>query len=487
MFQRRNCWRWLFFAVLCFVFVRNGLHHNKRSRKRREGISRSVPNFSGWKILYIVTTLAEFDNGRRQTVEGFDRFKEIMVPVLSESVKSMMKFGFDVDVVVISHYKMTRSHLLRQALPDTVGLQIWDDAAPLGYQLEDKERVSIINITRGLARQHRYVIKDKLQYYDFFVNFEDDMLIKGETVANYLEMSQELQRLRNIAPAEKKKKTTFGENSGWDEFYGVMNKRQLSQLIPGFIRVERLLDNSLLRKRNWKVEGLVPVTDRPDLDPEPCCHFLDQYPESDELYLWETNVRALGVRKMPLQSKFDWVLLQRGRRVFLPDIQNQRIIKVDEEIGDYWSGRNGYFEAGYERPDTKQFIYLNNQGGWMATRRQIWEWHTEFCQGGFLPPFEPPHYNLDGLDLRNVEYWSGGLSIFTLEHGCNLQRIMSLDPERFAKQLLYHTANNKQRHLTGARMIKFVNVNDFLGQMNTIRKNAQLEMNRRVIIKLGKF
>ena len=139
MFQRRKYCRLLVLAFLCFVFIRNGLNKHS-SRKKRKRISRPLPNFSGWKILYIVTTLAEYDNGRRQTVEGFDRLKEVMVPVLSESVKSMMKFGFHVDVVVISHYNMTRSHLLRQALPDTVGLQIWDEASPLGYQLEEKER-----------------------------------------------------------------------------------------------------------------------------------------------------------------------------------------------------------------------------------------------------------------------------------------------------------------------------------------------------------
>jgi hypothetical protein len=149
-------------------------------------------------------------------------------------------------------------------------------------------------------------------------------------------------------------------------------------------------------------------------------------------------------------------------------------------ISDYWTGRDGYFESSYERPDTKKFEYLNNQGGWMATRKQIWDFHTSFCNGGFLPPFDDPHFRYDGLDLRNVEYWSGGLNLFTMEHACNLQRIISLDPERFARQLLYHTANNKQRHLMGKKRIKFTNVNDFLGQLNTVKLNAQAEMARRV-------
>lgn len=445
------------------------------------------------RILYIVTSLSEYDNGRRQTSEGFDRFQETLVPVISESVISMLSAGFTVDVYLIAHYNVTRPHLLHQALPESVGLQIWEDASPLGYRLEEKlERskkgkpLGIGEITRALARQHRFVIKDKFGFYDIFVAFEDDMLIKADAINNWMNMTDELYRLRDLAPDIQKNNNY---NQEWDEFYGVLSKRQLSQMIPGFIRVEALLDPSLLRRKNWEPQKLIPITDRPDLDPEPCCWLnasqsaspsRPMYPDSNELYLWETNLRALGVRKMPLGSSFDWVVLQRGRRTLIPDKVQQQWVQIDTVIGDYWTGRDGNFEVGYGRPDTKEFVYLNNQGGWMATRQQLWEWNTDFCQGGFLPPFDSPHYNLDGLDMRNVEYWSGGLNIFTLEHGCNLQRIISLDPDRFSSQLLYHSSNNKQRHLTGAKQIKFTNINDFLGQLYTVRSNAKAEMARRL-------
>lgn len=113
----------------------------------------------------------------------------------------------------------------------------------------------------------------------------------------------------------------------------------------------------------------------------------------------------------------------------------------------------------------------------MATRKQIWEWHTEVCPGGFLPPYDVPDYHFDGLDMRNVEYWSGGISLFTKRHACNLQRFISLDPDHFNRQLLYHTANNKQRQLHGRRK-SFVKANDLLGQLNTVRKNAEAEIHR---------
>ena len=105
-----------------------------------------------------------------------------------------------------------------------------------------------------------------------------------------------------------------------------------------------------------------------------------------------------------------------------------------------------------------------------------WRWHTEICPGGFLPPYDGPHYNHDGLDMRNVEWYSGGLQLCTVQHSCNMQRILLLEPENFSKSLLYHTANNKQRQLTNIREEAFTKANTLLGQLNTIKKRAEKEM-----------
>jgi hypothetical protein len=424
---------------------------------------------SDLKILYIMTSLAEYDSGRRYTSDGFDRFKNTLIPVLIEGVESMLSIGYSVDVALVCHYtlKPERRKLLKQALPLGVSLQVWDDATPIGYKLEDKKGINHTQqITRALARQHRFIIKDKLQYYDFFVNFEDDMLIKGQTVQHYADMTQELYRLREMAPEVASIKG--------HPYYGPMTKAQLRRVIPGLMRVEVLLNETDYGSQ--ETLDMVPVTNRPQIDPQPCCHLSAKTvsntrpaaPASDKLFLWETGIRALGLRKFPLQSSLGWVVMLRGPRESTPNLR----------IGDYWSGSDGYFGA-EQRPDTKAFASINNQGGWMATREQIWEWHTEICPGGFLPPFDSPEFSLDGLDMRNVEYWSGGMEIFTKEHGCNLQRVVSLDPDRFARQLLYHTANNKQRQLHRKRRI-FTKVNDLLGQLNTVRKNAEAEMDRRV-------
>jgi hypothetical protein len=121
------------------------------------------------KILYIVTSVAEYDNGKRKTIEGRDRFVETLIPVVSESVKSMLTSGYQVDTYLIAHYSLsqTRFNLLRESLPASVGLQVWDDACPLAYPRPSEGPANyVVNITRALARQHRYVIKDKFAYYD---------------------------------------------------------------------------------------------------------------------------------------------------------------------------------------------------------------------------------------------------------------------------------------------------------------------------------
>jgi len=56
-----------------------------------------------------------------------------------------------------------------------------------------------------------------------------------------------------------------------------------------------------------------------------------------------------------------------------------------------------------------------------------------------------------------------------------MQRLVSLDPDKFAKSLIYHSANNKQRQLHGKKQA-FVKVNDLFGQLLTITKDAEDKM-----------
>jgi hypothetical protein len=371
-----------------------------------------------------------------------------------------------------------RLALIREALPASVALDYWDSATPLGYDTGQKTFKRMENRTLHLARQHRFVVKDRLMQYDIFVNFEDDMLIKGKQVQHFVAVTEELHRLREAAPDDlpegvDKKKVL-------DTYSGPMTKGQLKRMIPGFIRVEVLLDE----EKYGVQRNLDPVPidlefngESKEVNPETCCHVSNktvnpnrpENPEPGKLFLWETNIMPLGVRKMPANSWLDWVVMQRG--------PSQIKLNATESIGDYWSNQNKDYFKDVKRPAGQEFKYINNQGGWMATRKQIWEWHTEICPGGFLPPYEPPHYRFDGLDMRNVEWYSGGMQLSTVRHACNMQRIILLDPEHYSKSLLYHSANNKQRQLADqGKRESFTKANTLLGQLNTIKKIAEKEI-----------
>jgi hypothetical protein len=454
------------------------------------------------RLLYIVTSLAEFNTGTRSTIAGSDRLVETVIPVIAESVMSMMAQGYHVDVFLVCHYTLTpdRQAMIQAVLPKKVRFDVWNDATPIGYDTSKETFTKVMLRFLQLARQHRFVVKDRLAYYDHFCCFEDDMIITGAQVTHFREVTSELYRLRQEAPDDLPDNPSKKEVT--DQYYGVMTKGQLKRMIPGFIRVEVLLDEEKYPAQSdtgpvpvdlefdstsssaaqsasssLSLTGNAVVNKTRTIDPIICCEVgpsavRDHIPASttdDKVVLWETNIKPLGIRQMPKGSWLDWVVLQRGPM--------QGNLKTSETIGDYWTNRHKDYYGNDGRPTPMEFKYINNQGGWMATREQLWEWHTEICPGGFLPPYEAPHYRYDGLDMRNVEWYSGAMQLSTLRHACNMQRIVLLEPGQFSKSLLYHSSNNKQRQLRNEGLGEsFVKANTLLGQLNTLKKRAEKEM-----------
>lgn len=423
------------------------------------------------KLLHIVTTLSEYNTGLKMTRAGQDRLKDILIPVLKDGVESMTShpYGYDVDVYLILGFELRpeRRKLVVDALPDGVGLEVWDDACPLAYDgTHNKRKTKLTHVTRTLARQHRYVIKDKLFEYDFFVVFEDDMRITGEHVDHFLAMSNEIRRLKESAPESLPERVGKIQPELESSFHGAMTKGQLDRMIPGFVRVEVLLDEATYGSQTNL--GSVPVDRERNVDPAICCHVpnvppggdLPIDPPSEKLVMWEYGIDAASVREMPEGSSLGWVVLQAG-----PDRP-----PLNDTIGGYWSGTSFAMKSRPRHSDPK---FLANQGGWMLHRDQILDLHLKHCKGGFLPPFDLPTFEDDGLYRNNVEYYSGGIQMFTPASGCNLQRFIPLDPDHFSRQLLYHTSNNKQRTSTVGRE-RLAKANDLLGQLNAVRKAADL-------------
>ena len=222
-------------------------------------------NKNATKVLYTMTSLSEFNSGQRNTVKGSDRFTQTLIPILTEGVRSMLDFGYEVDVYLICGFEVTeaRRQQLVDELPKQVGLEIWDDALPMNYEFKNIKNgkvtpdAALEDHKRGLARQHRFVLKDKLKYYDLFVNFEDDMLIKGEHVQNYLQMTQHLQKLREAAPVSSPESIHV--------YFGDLTQEQLKRSVPGFMRVEAVLNEALTPIPPLTVK--VPVDNTTTIDP----------------------------------------------------------------------------------------------------------------------------------------------------------------------------------------------------------------------------
>lgn len=422
------------------------------------------------RVLYTVTSLAEYNNGKRSTKAGQDRLKEVMLPILVDSLESIKEAGYHVDAYLILAYKLRpeREDMVRQALPAGVGLQIWDEACPLGYDKKHDES-HILNNTRALARQHRYVFKDKLTDYDIFMAWEDDMRITGHHLDHFMEMTTLIDDLRREAPTELPAEDMSPLNM---TFHGPISRRQADRLVPGFVRVEVLLNE----KENGAQTILDPV--RQDFmfdglehhfDPHVCCHVkmnpnieTPVHPKSSDVIIWETNIRAISVRQLPTKNK-DWVALLPGPG---------KKLKTEDMLGGYWSGRQGAF-GDEEKPSGGRPDIIAQQGGYMVTREQIMRLNN-LCQGNFLPPFDEPIYKMDGQGGMNVEFWSGGYQFFTgVRGGCNMQRIMSLDPDKYSRHFIYHVANNKQKQLHRERMLR---ADTLMGQINTVVKMANHEL-----------
>ena len=53
---------------------------------------------------------------------------------------------------------------------------------------------------------------------------------------------------------------------------------------------------------------------------------------------------------------------------------------------------------------------------------------------------------------------------------CYLNRILSADPRKFERQLIYHVSNNKQRTIAAKKIIR---VQDFYGQILKVKERAR--------------
>jgi hypothetical protein len=85
------------FPPLRWMFLRNEISDRRylsdpqRQQTREKNVDLLVipSNPHKGRILYIVTSIHEYDTGFRSTVKGFDRFTKTIIPLIRESVQSI--------------------------------------------------------------------------------------------------------------------------------------------------------------------------------------------------------------------------------------------------------------------------------------------------------------------------------------------------------------------------------------------------------------
>jgi hypothetical protein len=440
----------------------------------------SLPLTKPFRALYVVASMAEYQTGAKGTVKGEDRFANTFVPIISNAAHSIANHypHWDLDVFLIIGYNLRpeRYEYLRSKLPEGVGLQLWENAIPLSYNSSTDER--LVQNLQSVNRQHRFVLRDKLNYYDIFIVGEDDMAINAAHVEQYLDIQTEIDRLRE----EALKREQLNKKSGrYDKnlFYGNLSSAQLSQMIPGFIRVE-VLPADFQHDRPYK--SFTSEDEEFQLDASPCCqlsqgenpsdplHRLPLHPKPSQLLIWETAIEALGVRKFPPSSHLGWV-------AYLPGAVDNKI-KATTDF--YWSGQSGILGMNPVRPSPHNLSLFSHQAMYILSRDQILALDkNDTCKGLFLPPFRRDirrngiHWHSDGKFMNSAEFMVGGLQLYTQgaknaeKAGCNLQRIVSL--ANFSKHLAYHISNNKQRTINPAR---HVIAEELLQQLSFVKRKA---------------
>eukprot|EP00550_Attheya_septentrionalis_P009809 CAMPEP_0198283676 /NCGR_PEP_ID=MMETSP1449-20131203/3247_1 /TAXON_ID=420275 /ORGANISM="Attheya septentrionalis, Strain CCMP2084" /LENGTH=540 /DNA_ID=CAMNT_0043980401 /DNA_START=200 /DNA_END=1818 /DNA_ORIENTATION=+ len=439
-----------------------------------------------------------------------NRWEDWVLPVVQQSIQNMIKDPqhYHVDLFIILGYPLDRQHKknIQKNLPEGTGLQFWsiDEQDSVENDSENQDKLL------ALARHHRYVIKDNLEDYDFFLAMQDDIHVTATHMTQFRRLSQSFQKMAAEAASKEEAKETTAVARQLDNyahphqmnFYGDMSSKQLDRLLPGFLRVKLLTQYDEEQKEGGETsERLIvkadpyfenysqPDQEQPDVmerhfDPEPCCHFthtlsgadpqlLPISPHMDDVGFWDTHIEALGVRQLPLNKEgLDWITLQPK---YFDDMKSQEKHKGsspdDTFIGAFWSGRNGTVANADAAIPPTQFTQAPLQGGWMASREQILQWNNDDtkCQGNLLPPF------LDTTKKQRryhnpVDFWLGGGQLFAAQSqgGCALQHAVSLNPDDFSNHTMYHITPHHEQ----SEKDQIVRADTLFGQLNAVRKKA---------------
>jgi hypothetical protein len=201
---------------------------------------------------------------------------------------------------------------------------------------------------------------------------EDDMVIDAAHISNFIELSHDIKKSRRQLQVETTTQV-YARPDNQKTFFGPMRAEQLERVIPGFVRVEVLQGDT---KAQSALDPVAVAKHEQQVDAKTCCESFDAdpatIPSSEQLVIWETAIRAMGVREFP--AVLDWLALLPGNN------PPSGSLTSNATIGSYWAGEDGVYGSDTKRPGKEGKLFAQ-QGGFMATREQILFFHDTACPG----------------------------------------------------------------------------------------------------------
>jgi len=263
-------------------------------------------------------------------------------------------------------------------------------------------------------KQHRYVVRDKLNEYDVFLSFLAHLpqplnlaiggkpleRITHDHVTTYLEMSSMLNEWKKNIKLHFSAK----ENASRDEL--------IPALLIADISTKPSKDDVVPDANLW-------------IDANPCCGHL--FPEiervSDARHV-SFEVSMVGEKNnFRKDTNYTWGFHDIGIGTSESTSVEQSNVNWMATLTNSAKLRSPFFED-----------------GWILTREQILRINHGECRGKFLPPFdfayESDHTNENPNQLVGQDFASP-LFRPREDGGCGMKRAVSLDPRPFSRQLVY--------------------------------------------------
>lgn len=414
------------------------------------------------RVLYVVTSFEA------------ERLPSATTQLLRRNIESMIDhpYHFVVDVYLILGYSLSsakeRRRLYQQIMPDlarpetpsTVGLQLWDDAAPLGYTAvgyNNNENATTTLSTRGvlltnsstttlISRQHRYVVKDKLMEYDVFCAFDDRTRVTGHHVDHFLQLTHQLEEI----PLKMLRSSVF--TSATEGTVVGSSKHVLDRFIPGFVRVEVRDSPRTAEKQSTQRQQ---QRQKRQFDPRYCCSIINSTHLHQSSFFVADDIGSAN------------------------NLQLERIHPTTFAAAVGSGTNSSYFSDTAldwlailppNQLHTRAVTAPRQRRGWILTPEQILRLERN-SEGGFLPPFDPPFHCANGL--LNCDK-NDFLSLYDDIRG-DMKQFISLHPRHFSKHFLLSYPSNTNTETETTKL----NVDQFLEQLQGARKrNAHEKANK---------